>query len=68
MIEPDDIKVQSRITKTIMFEVTLEQKQYDKILRVAVGAPDTASVEIENDYGGDITITWSVTEHSDGDD
>lgn len=61
---PDAISVKSRVTKTIKFEVTLEQKQYDRILREAVGAPVHATVEIENAYGGDITISWSETEHS----
>ena len=59
----DDIKVHSRVTKTIKFEVTLEQKQYDKILREAVGAPDNANVEIENNYGGDIVVSWTVVEY-----
>lgn len=67
MIIPEEIKVHSRITKTIRYEVTLEQKQYDKILRAAVGAPDGAEVEIENGYGGDAIIRWSVTEYE-GDD
>jgi hypothetical protein len=63
----DAIKVHSRVTKTIKFEVTLEQKQYDKILREAVGAPTDARVEVENNYGGDIVISWTVVEYE-GDD
>lgn len=67
MIASEDMKVRSKTTKTIKFEVTLEQKQYDKILREAVGAPGDAEVEIENNYGGDITIRWTTTEYE-GDD
>jgi len=46
--------------------VTLEQKEYERILREAVGAPDNALVDVENNYGGDITITWTVTENREG--
>ncbi len=48
-----------RVTHTIRTQVVLEQKQYDEILRSAVGAPPDADVAIEDSYGGDITVTWT---------
>lgn len=59
MMATIDIKQTRSVTKTIRTCVTLEQKQYEKILREAVGAPEVATVEIENNYGGDITIVWT---------
>lgn len=52
-----DVTVKTTITTTI----ALKSEQYNKILRAAVGAPASAMVDIE-DYGGEITITWSTTE------
>jgi hypothetical protein len=57
------------ITKTrieVTTAVTLDQMQYEKILREAVGAPADARVEVENSYGGDITVTWTKVEYRDG--
>lgn len=63
----DGVKQRMSITKTTRFEVTFEKKQYDKILRAAAGAPDNADVNIEDNYGGDIKIIWTITE-TEGDD
>ena len=60
-------KLHKRITKTTTFHVTLEKAAYDKVLREAAGAPSDANVEIENNYGGDIVVTWIVVEYE-GDD
>lgn len=51
-----------QITKKTETTVTLTQREYEPILRAAVGAPEDAKVDIENNYGGDITITWIITE------
>jgi hypothetical protein len=54
-------KVRTVTTKIIRTTSTLAEKEYHAILRDAVGAPAEAEVDIENNYGGDITITWEVT-------
>lgn len=66
-MNPPEFKVARSAVKKTTITVRLEQAQYDAILREAVGAPDNAEVRVENDYGGDITITWTTTEYS-GDD
>lgn len=53
-------KVRTVTTKTITTTRTLVRDDYDAILRNAVGAPADAEVDIENTYGGDINIIWTV--------
>lgn len=62
-----DIKTHRQVVRTVKTVVTLTQKDYDPILRAAVGAPDKAKVDVEDNYGGDITITWEDTTYE-GDD
>lgn len=63
----DNPEVRRSVQRTVKTVVTLTQEQYEPILCSAVGAPNTARVEIENSYGGDITITWEETTHEGGD-
>jgi hypothetical protein len=63
----DGVTQRVQVTKTTRFEVTFEKKQYDKILRAAAGAPDHAEVNIEDHYGGDIKVIWTIIE-TEGDD
>ncbi|CDZ55072.1 hypothetical protein [Neorhizobium galegae] len=43
--------------------ITLLEDEYKSILRKAVDAPAHADVDIENTYGGDISITWTETSY-----
>ncbi len=61
-------KVTKSVTRTVKTEIILEQREYDRILRNAVGAPDGATVSIENDYGGDITVSWTETSYEDSEE
>lgn len=63
----DNPEVRRSVQRTVKTVITLTQKQYEPILRAAVGAPNIARVEIEDNYGGDITITWEETTRE-GDD
>lgn len=60
MIQPT-VTVHRSLVKTIKTVVTLSQTQYEPILRAAVGAPDNARVEVEDNYGGDIRVSWETT-------
>ena len=59
-------EVHKSIVKTVKTVVTLTQKQYEPILRAAVGAPDNARVEVEDNYGGDIRVSWETTTYEGG--
>jgi hypothetical protein len=51
------------VTKTVKTTVTLTRKEYEPILRNAVGAPDNADVQIEDGYASDIVVSWTETTH-----
>lgn len=59
------LNIACQVVTKITTIVTLEQPQYDAILRKAVGAPDDGEVRITNEHGGDILITWTTTEYDD---
>jgi hypothetical protein len=62
----ETMTIETQVEIVTRTTVTLTKKQYEPLLRKAVNAPDDAQVEIEETYGGDITITWTTTEYRDG--
>lgn len=59
----DERKIERTVRKETKTTVTLRAAEYEGILREAIGAPITAHVEIEDTYGGDITISWTDVEN-----
>lgn len=58
------VEVKRNTRLTIQTTVTLAEAEYKSILRKAVDAPTDAEVEIEDSYGGDINIRWTIYEDS----